>query len=61
MVGSPPLAMRQFCAKKVSFSRTVSAYVSLIAFGLTAKQPLFSTNTAMMGTRTSGQKVLDNE
>ena len=45
LVGSYPLAIKRFCASTVFFSRTVSAYVSLIDFGLTAKQPFFSTNT----------------
>jgi len=44
--GSPPLAIRRFCASTESFSRTVLAYVSLIDFGLTAKQPFFSTETS---------------
>jgi len=36
--------MRWFCASTADFIRTVSAYVNLIVFGLTAKQPLFSTD-----------------
>ena len=41
--GSPPFLIRRFWASTVFFTRTVSAYVNLIDFGLTAKQPLFST------------------
>ena len=41
--GSPPFLIVRFWASTVFFTRTVSAYVNLIDFGLTAKQPLFST------------------
>ena len=43
LVGSKPFIMRQFCTSTVAFVRSVSAYVNFIAFGLTAKQPFFST------------------
>jgi len=42
--GYPPLPMRQSCASMTAFILTISAYVSLEFFGLTAKQPLSSTH-----------------
>ena len=45
LVGSKPFIIRQFCTSTVAFFHMISAYVNFIAFGLTAKQPLFSTDT----------------
>ena len=42
-MGSLPLAMSRSCASTDVFTLTISAYVSLVFFGLTAKQPLLST------------------
>jgi hypothetical protein len=38
---------RRFCASAAVFTQTVSAYVNLIDFGLTAKHPLFSTRSSV--------------
>jgi hypothetical protein len=55
LVGSPPLAIRWLCASTVSFSCSVSAYVSLIDFGLTAKQPFFSTDLVTLVANEMGE------
>ena len=43
VMGSPPLPMRRSCASTAAFTLTILAYVSLVFFGLTAKQSLLST------------------
>lgn len=43
-MGSPPLPMRRSCLFTAVVTLTILAYKILAFFGLTAKQPLLSTN-----------------
>jgi len=46
-MGSPPFPMSRSCASTAVVTLTISAYISLVFFGLTAKQLLLSTVNAV--------------
>jgi hypothetical protein len=51
VVGSQRLAMSRSCASMTPLTLAASAYVILVFFGLTAKQPLLSTLLAQIMAR----------